>query len=123
MISGLFWRPYAMKASWTLALTISVTYAQVELKVVATDHAGHPVTDLQPSDLRVIDDGSPQSITSLRLDQSPTAPAVVILLDLMDLSFQQRNAELNQMRESLAGAEATDRKSTRLNSSHLGISY
>ena len=109
MISGLFWRPYAMKASWTLALTISVTYAQVELKVVATDRAGHPVTDLQPSDLRVVDDGSPQSITSFRLDQSKTAPTIVILLDLLDLSFQERNAEVNQMRESLAGAEATSR--------------
>jgi hypothetical protein len=98
-----------MKAFWTLPFFIWIAYAQVELKVVATDHAGHPVTDLQPADLKVIYDGSPQSITSLRLDQSKTVPTIVILLDLLDLSFQERNAEVNQMRESLAGAEATSR--------------
>jgi len=73
-----------MKAFLTIPLIVSIAFAQVELKVVATDHAGHPVTDLQPSDLRVVDDGSPQSITSLRLDQSSTAPTVSVLLDLMD---------------------------------------
>jgi VWFA-related protein len=96
-----------MKAFWTLAFTISIAFAQVELKVVATDHSGHPVTDLQPSDLRVIDDGSPQSITSLRLNQSKTAPTVSLLLDLMNLSFQQRNAEVNQLREALGAEEAS----------------
>ncbi|MGD0295993.1 MAG: VWA domain-containing protein [Bryobacteraceae bacterium] len=95
-----------MKAFWTLPLIISIAYAQVELRVVATDHAGHPVTDLQPSDLRVVDDGSPQSITSLRLE-SKTAPVVAVLLDLMDLSFQQRNAAANQLKEALADAEGS----------------
>jgi VWFA-related protein len=96
-----------MKAFWTLPFIISIAYAQVELKVVATDHAGHPVTDLQPADLKVMDDGSAQSITSLRLDQSKTAPTVAVLLDLMDLSFQQRNVAVNQLREALGGAEAS----------------
>jgi VWFA-related protein len=96
-----------VKAFWTLPFIISIAYAQVELKVVATDHAGHPVTDLQASDLKIIDDGAPQSITSLRLDQSKTAPTVAVLLDLMDLSFQQRNAAANQLRDALGGAEAS----------------
>jgi VWFA-related protein len=96
-----------MKAFWTLPFFISIAVAQVELRVVATDHAGHPVTDLQPSDLRVTDDGSAQSITSLRLDQSKTAPTVFILLDLMDLSFVQRNAAAFQLRESLGNSEAS----------------
>ena len=96
-----------MKALWTLPFLISIASAQVELRVVATDHAGHPVTDLQPSDLRVTDDGSPQSITSLRLDQSKTAPSVFILLDLMDLSFAQRNVAANQLRESLGDPEGS----------------
>src|SRR5450755_412050 len=100
-------RSYAVKAFWTLPFIISIAYAQVELKVVATDHAGHPVTNLQASDLRIIDDGLPQSITSLRLDQSKIAPTVFILLDLMDLSFQQRGAAVYQLRESLSGAEAS----------------
>lgn len=96
-----------MKAFWTLPFIISIAYAQVELRVIATDHAGQPVTDLQASDLKVIDDGAPQSLTSLRLDQSKTAPTVAVLLDLMDLSFQQRNAAANQLREALGGAEAS----------------
>jgi VWFA-related protein len=96
-----------MKAFWTLPFFIWIAAAQVQLRVVATDRAGHPVTDLQSGDLRVIDDGSPQSITSLRLDQSKTAPTVFILLDLMDLSFAQRNAAANQLRESLGTSEAS----------------
>ena len=32
-----------MKAFLTLAFTVSIAFAQVELKVVATDYAGHPV--------------------------------------------------------------------------------
>lgn len=96
-----------MKAFWTLPLIVSIACAQVELRVVATDHAGRPITDLQPADLKIIDDGSPQSITSLRLDRSKTAPAVAVLLDLMDLSFQQRNVAVNQLREALGGAEAS----------------
>jgi len=78
-----------MKAFWTLPLVISIAYAQVELRVVATDHADRPVTDLQLGELRITVDGSPQSITSLRLDPGKTAPTVAVLLDLMDLSFQQ----------------------------------
>jgi VWFA-related protein len=96
-----------MKALWTLPFLISMASAQVELRVVATDRSGHPVTDLQSSDLRVTDNGSAQSITSLRLDQSKTAPTVFILLDLMDLSFAQRNAVANQVRESLGNSLAS----------------
>jgi VWFA-related protein len=96
-----------VKAFLTLPFFISIAYGQVDLRVVATYRAGHPVTDLQSSDLRVTDEGSAQSITSLRLDQSKTAPTVIVLLDLMDLSFVQRNAAANQVRESLGNSEAS----------------
>ncbi len=65
-----------MKALWTLAFTVSIAFEHVELKVVDTDYAGHPVWDLRQTDLRVNDDGSPHSFTSLRLDQSNTAARV-----------------------------------------------
>jgi VWFA-related protein len=79
----------------------------VILNVVATDHAGHPVTDLQPSDLRVLDDGAQQQITSLRLNQSDPAPSLVILLDLLDLSFQQAGYEAEQLRQAFVGVTAS----------------
>src|ERR1035438_1910647 len=94
-----------MKAFFSLPLIVAAAYAQVELKVIATDGAGNPVTDLQPSDLRVVDNGSYQPITSLRLNQPQTTPTRAILLDLMDLSFPQRAYAVNQLKESLTGAQ------------------
>ena len=74
----------------------------VTLSVIATDHAGRPVADLQPSDLRVLDDGAEQQITSLRLSPGSPAPTVVILLDLLDLNFQQAGYEAQQLQKTLA---------------------
>jgi VWFA-related protein len=96
-----------MNKFWTLPFIFAIASAQVELKVVATDHSGNPVTDLQPSDLRLTDDGSHEPITSLRLIQSAAPPTVIVLLDLMDLNFQQRGAASNQVRQSLSGLPAS----------------
>ncbi len=74
----------------------------VTLSVIATDHAGRPVADLQPSDLRVLDDGAEQQITSLRLSPGSPAPTLVILLDLLDLNFQQAGYEAQQLQKTLA---------------------
>lgn len=76
---------------------------RVEINVIATDHAGHPVTDLEAGDLRVSDDGAKQQITSLKLISSQSVPPVVLLFDLLDLSFQQSGYEAEQLRKSLAG--------------------
>ena len=75
----------------------------VILNVIATDRAGHPVTDLQPGDLRVLDDGQQQPIASLRLNPSHPTPMLVILFDLLDLNFQQSGFEAEQLRKSFAG--------------------
>ena len=80
----------------------------VTIQVTATDHAGNPVTDLGPADLRIVDDGSPQAIKSLRLNRSQE-PAVAILFDVMDLSFQQRGFATNQLQDSLAGVPLSAR--------------
>jgi len=80
----------------------------VILNVTATDHAGHPVTDLKPGDLRVLDDGSGQQVTSLRLNPANPSPALVILFDLLDLNFQQAGYEAGQLRKSLAAMTTSE---------------
>ena len=59
------------------------------LHVVALDKAGQPVTDLKAGDLRLADDGKPQSIVSLRLNDARTGAAAlphltIILFDLLN---------------------------------------
>jgi VWFA-related protein len=49
-----------------------------QLHVVALDKSGQPVTDLTSADLKVSDDGKPQQILFLQLnDNKPAAPAVL----------------------------------------------
>jgi VWFA-related protein len=91
--------------------TATLAYAQapnnpqrlkpVLLNVVATDHAGSPVTDLQPSDFRLVDGKAQQQITSLSPSPGSQAPALVILLDLTNLNLSQRAASADRLRESL----------------------
>lgn len=75
------------------------TAKPVVLTVIATDRAGHPVMDLQPADIRVFDEGAQQEIKSFQ--HSVKAPAMVILLDLMNLSYEQRTFAVQKLRESL----------------------
>jgi hypothetical protein len=53
----------------------------VVVKVIATDRHGDPVTDLRPADLRVLDDNSPQRVTSLKQTQDKNPLPIVILFD------------------------------------------
>jgi VWFA-related protein len=82
-----------------------------QLHVVALDKSGQPVTDLTSADLKVSDDGKPQQILFLRLNDSKPAPpaplgpreysnqaglgpgATIILFDLLNGSgdFSDRN--------------------------------
>jgi len=80
----------------------------VTLNLIATDHAGHPVTDLRSEDLRVLDDGAQQPITSLRLNPTEPAPTLVVLFDLLDLSFRQAGYQAEQLRKSLANLKTSD---------------
>lgn len=81
----------------------------VVLNVVATDRAGHPVINLKPGDLRVVDNGAQQQITSLQLTPADhPAPTLVILFDLLDLNFQQAGYEAEQLRKSLTSLQTSD---------------
>lgn len=80
----------------------------VILNVVATDHAGRPVTYLKPGDLRVLDDGAQRQITSLRRNTGQPHPVLLILLDQMDLDFQQAGYHAEQLRRCLAALTRSD---------------
>jgi VWFA-related protein len=74
----------------------------VRLNLVAVDSAGRPVPDLTASDLAVFDNGSPQQIVSLRLNQSDGTRPLVMLFDLMNSDESSRGAISNAIKTSLA---------------------
>ena len=78
----------------------------VRLNVVAVDPAGRPVTDLTASDFAIFDNGSPQQIVSLHLNQSDRPRPLVILFDLMNLSEESRGAVWDNIESSLAHTSA-----------------
>ena len=45
--------------------TVRITTNLVQVDAVVTDKSGNPVTDLQPDELRIFEDGKPQKITNL----------------------------------------------------------
>lgn len=76
------------------------------LCVAAVDDAGNVVKDLQPGDLRVVDDGVPQQITWMNPNQAGQCAQLVVLFDFTDLSFSERSIAVKQLRSSLDGAPA-----------------
>ncbi len=79
----------------------------VRLHVVAVDSAGNPVPDLTAAECAVFDNGSPQQVVSLRLDQSDTPRPLVVLFDLMNASEVSRGAVWNAMKTSLGHLPST----------------
>lgn len=99
----------------------------VNLNVVALDAKGQPVTDLTAADLKVTDNGKPQTISSFRRREalpSPSAPlgprqfsnrysggiphATLILFDLMNMQFSDRGYVFNALTRALQQFEASD---------------
>ena len=78
----------------------------VVVKVVA-DSGGKPVPDLTASDFAVFDNGSPQQIVSLRLQQSEKPHPVVVLFDLMNAGESSRGAVWNAVKTSLPHLQST----------------
>lgn len=100
---------------WLLAGLLSMAggiaaYAQtstgnarpVRLNVVAVDSSARPIPDLTASDFTVVDDGSPQRIVSVRLNQSDRPRPLVILFDLLNAGEASRGVVANAMKTSLA---------------------
>lgn len=68
--------PYVMRARQTTSTpTIQTNVLQVLVPVVVTDKKGHYVTDLKKSDFEVLENGRPQTITSISRISADTAPA------------------------------------------------
>jgi len=91
----------------SLAVGSLTVYAQqpssrVELNVIAVDSAGHPVPDLTASDFKVFDNGSPQQIVSVRVNQTDGPSALVILFDLMNSNLSSRGEIENALKKSLS---------------------
>jgi len=74
--------------------------ASITFNVIATNHHGEPVTDLQPGDLHIILETPagkvPQPVTSLIASQGRSPLPVVVL------SFEQRGVVVRSLKESLA---------------------
>src|SRR5438045_6685131 len=83
-------------------VTLKVTTNLVVLDVVATDKKGKAITDLKQGDFTLLEDNKEQKISIFQLQQPEDTDLLHFVI------FEQREI---------------DRKSTRLNSSHLGISY
>jgi hypothetical protein len=79
----------------------------VVIKVVAADSAGNPVPNLTASDVSVFDNGSPQQIVSMRLNQSEGARPLVVLFDLMNAGESSRGAVWNAVKTSMAHLQST----------------
>jgi VWFA-related protein len=79
----------------------------VRLNLVAVDSAGRPVPDLTASELAVSDNGSPQQIVSLHLNQSEGPRPVVILFDLLNSSETSRGAIWNAIKAPLAHVQSS----------------
>lgn len=86
----------------TSAQTSVANHGPVRVNVVAVDSAGRPVSDLTATDFAVFDNGSPQQIASLRLNQNDQPSPVVILFDLMNSGETSRGAVWSAIKTSLA---------------------
>jgi VWFA-related protein len=80
----------------------------VDLRAVAVDSAGQPVPDLTASDFKVYDNGSPQKILSVHLNQTTGPSALVILFDLLNSSLSSRGEISAVMKRSLAHLPSGD---------------
>jgi len=99
----------------------------VRLTVVAADAKGQPVLDLSAADLRILDNGKPQTIASFRRREAlqasfaPLGPrqfsnrssgdiphATVVLFDLMNMRFEDRGYVITQLVHALQQFESGD---------------
>jgi VWFA-related protein len=90
------------------ALQAQPPASNVDLRAVAVDSAGQPVPDLTASDFKVYDNGSPQKILSVHLNQTTGPSALVILFDLLNSSLSSRGEISAVMKRSLAHLPSGD---------------
>jgi VWFA-related protein len=106
------------------ALHLAGQTLTVNLTLAASDKQGQPVTDLKPEELKISDEGKPESILQLRLNddrraasalgpheyanRTPGTPAgaTVVLFDLLNGNFTERESTILSLVKALNGVES-----------------
>jgi len=101
------WAGALLLAAGVFTLLAQQSSGRVALHVVALDSAGSPVPDLTAADFAVFDNGSPQNIVSLHLNQSDEPRPLVILFDLLNSDLSSRGEIWNILKTSLSRLPAT----------------
>ena len=81
---------------------------RVTINVVALDSAGMPVPDLAASEFKVIDNGSPQRILSMQLNQAAQPRPIVVLFDLLNAGETSRGAVWSTIKTSFAHLQPSE---------------
>src|SRR5579863_4014632 len=72
------------------------------LNITATDAQGQPVADLNSGDFQIFDNGKPRPVASAAFQTvADHAPALVIVLDLYNADFSERNLAAKSLSEAL----------------------
>lgn len=74
--------------------SLLIPQGKIKLDVMVNDPSGRPVTDLEPWDFKILDNGQPRKVLSFRkfdgVQVKPDPPVEVILvIDMLNLPFQQ----------------------------------
>ncbi len=92
-------------AGFTVSAQTSASQRTITLNVVAMDSGGTPVPDLTASDFKVLDNGAPQQIVSLRLNKGNSPRPLVVLFDLVNSGESSRGAVWNAIKTSFGHIE------------------
>jgi len=94
-------------AGFTVSAQTRSGQRAIKLNVVAMDSAGKPVPDLAASEFTVFDNGAPQQVVSLRLNQSDSPRPLVILFDLINSGETSRGVVWNAIKTPLDHVESS----------------
>ena len=80
--------------------------AQETISLVALDRQGAPVADLKASELQLLDNGQPMTISSFGRLSNPAESPLIVLYDLLNTSTGARSNVSEQIVQSLQHAES-----------------
>jgi VWFA-related protein len=75
--------------------------AQEPLVLIALDRQGQPITDLNPGELKLVDNGRAESISSLARLEQPSSSPLIILYDLLNTGIYARATVQQQIAQAL----------------------
>lgn len=80
---------------------VSRAVSPVNLNVAAVDRQGQPVAGLKAEDFQVLDNGKPRKVVWVHAVPQTPAPAVFILLDLLNSDFAARGLSANEISQAV----------------------